>query len=93
MDQKNTIVKCAMHQCLFNHCGTCDQYVITIGVNGSCQAYVETEIVDMHNLDLGEPVLFKMKIAELNKPNKNKSTIREIGHASPKGYFGVDDFL
>lgn len=43
MDQKNTIVKCAMHKCLFNHCGTCDQYVITIGVDGSCQEYVETE--------------------------------------------------
>ena len=42
MDQKNTIVKCAMHKCLFNHNGTCDQYVITIGVDGKCQAYVET---------------------------------------------------
>ena len=44
MDQKNTIVKCAMHKCLFNHNGTCDQYVITIGVDGSCQEYVETEV-------------------------------------------------
>lgn len=44
MDQKNTIVKCAMHKCLFNHCGTCDQYVITIGVDGKCAAYCETEL-------------------------------------------------
>ena len=44
MDQKNTIVKCAMHNCLFNHCGTCDQYVITIGVDGKCKGYVETEL-------------------------------------------------
>ena len=34
-----------MHKCLFNHNGTCDQYVITIGVDGSCQEYVETEDV------------------------------------------------
>lgn len=43
MDQKNTIVKCAKHKCLFNNCGTCDQYVITIGVDNTCQAYTETE--------------------------------------------------
>ena len=43
MDQKNTIVKCAKHQCLFNNSGTCDQYVITIGIDNTCQAYVETE--------------------------------------------------
>lgn len=43
MNQKNTIVKCAMHKCLFNHCGTCDQYVITIGIDNTCQAYTETE--------------------------------------------------
>lgn len=43
MDQKNTIVKCVKHKCLFNNCGTCDQYVITIGVDNTCQAYTETE--------------------------------------------------
>jgi hypothetical protein len=43
MDQKNTIVKCAKHKCLFNKGGTCDQYVITIGVDNTCQAYTETE--------------------------------------------------
>ena len=42
MDQKNTIVKCAKHKCLFNNGGTCDQYVITIGVDGECKCYVET---------------------------------------------------
>ena len=43
MDQKNTIVKCAKHKCLFNNRGTCEQYVITIGVDNTCQAYIETE--------------------------------------------------
>lgn len=46
MDQKNTIVKCARHKCLFNNCGTCDQYVITIGVDGNCAAYTEVECKD-----------------------------------------------
>ena len=46
MDQKNTIVKCyAKPDCLFNHNGICDNYVITIGADGSCQEYVETEDV------------------------------------------------
>lgn len=44
MDQKNTIVKCTANpNCLFNHNGICDNYVITIGADGSCQEYVETE--------------------------------------------------
>lgn len=46
MDQKNTIVKCTANpNCLFNHNGICDNYVITIGADGSCQEYVETEDV------------------------------------------------
>ena len=46
MDQKNTIVKCTANpSCLFNHNGICDNYVITIGADGSCQEYVETENV------------------------------------------------
>lgn len=46
MDQKNTIVKCKAHpNCLFNHNGVCDNYVINIGADGSCQEYVETENV------------------------------------------------
>ena len=44
MDQKNTIVKCfANPNCLFNHNGICDNYVISIGADGSCQEYIETE--------------------------------------------------
>ena len=44
MDQKNTIVKCKAHpNCLFNHNGVCDNYVINIGENSRCQSYVETE--------------------------------------------------
>ena len=47
MDQKNTIIKCmANPDCLFNHNGICDNYVITIGADGSCQEYVETEEKD-----------------------------------------------
>lgn len=46
MEQKNTIVKCTANpNCLFNHNGVCDNYVITIGADGSCQEYVETEDV------------------------------------------------
>jgi len=44
MDQKNTIVKCkAYPNCLFNHNGVCDNYVINIGEDGKCDCYVETE--------------------------------------------------
>lgn len=43
MEQKNTIVKCNAHpSCLFNHNGVCDNYVINIGADGSCQEYIET---------------------------------------------------
>ena len=42
MEQKNTIVKCLRHNCLWNHRGTCDQYVIPIDANGQCGAFVET---------------------------------------------------
>lgn len=43
MDQKNTIVKCKAHpNCLFNHNGVCDNYVINIGADGKCEGYVET---------------------------------------------------
>ena len=50
MDQKNTIVKCYIKpDCLFCHNGICDNYVITIGSDGSCQNYVETETKDEDN--------------------------------------------
>ena len=42
MEQKNTIVKCLRYNCLWNHRGTCDQYVIPIDANGQCGAFVET---------------------------------------------------
>ena len=46
MEQKNTRVKCTANpNCLFNHNGICDNYVITIGADGSCQEYIETEDV------------------------------------------------
>ena len=149
MEQKNTIVKCKAHpNCLFNHNGICDNYVINIGVDGKCESYVETEneydslsaqeileyTIELerekikrgqrakgkfyddatfnlcsaacHNYDFkgaslycqlrqeylgperlmkpcdlfvkaeNDKVAVKMKIAELNKPNKNKSTIK-----------------
>ena len=134
MDQKNTIVKCTANpNCLFNHNGVCDNYVITIGADGSCQEYVETEDVTIrpvlcehcgHYEDHGllqnpcnkhecyrhrkdnacvdfiairgqrakgnlledgmvDPEIvdevcqpFKIKIAELNKENKNKTIIK-----------------
>lgn len=49
MDQKNTIVKCKTHpNCLFNHNGVCDNYVIHIGVDGSCQEYIDTEWLEQN---------------------------------------------
>ena len=84
MEQKNTIVKCHVHpNCLFNYNGVCDNYVITIGEDGKCQCYVETAIEETSFIELkgykkGQPVT--LKIAELNKPNKNKSTIRDVVH-------------
>lgn len=132
MDQKNTIVKCKAHpNCLFNHNGVCDNYVINIGADGKCESYVETEPIkgqktchpDCIHFDDSDPmvgpiclfnhpeplkdfvegmpcdyyhkrgqqakgkfyddvcddkVTVKIKIAELNKPNKNKSTIKDI---------------
>lgn len=110
MDQKNTIVKCfASPNCLFNHNGICDNYVIAIGADGSCQEYVETESIEstiqdpvkiglafkeiskqmdtqrgqrakcnFYEDNCDDKVAVKMKIAELNKPNKNKSTIKEV---------------
>lgn len=43
MDQKNTMVKCYAHpNCLFNHNGVCDNYVISIGEDGKCDCYVAT---------------------------------------------------
>ena len=46
MDQKNTIVKCKAHpDCLLNHNGICDSYVINIDADGKCETYIETESV------------------------------------------------
>lgn len=42
MEQKNTIVKCARRNCLWNYHGTCDRYVIPISADGQCGAFVET---------------------------------------------------
>ena len=44
MEQKNTIVKCKAHpNCLFNHNGICNNYVINIGTDGKCECYVEAD--------------------------------------------------
>lgn len=42
MEQKNTIVKCARRNCLWNYHGTCDRYVIPISADGQCGTFVET---------------------------------------------------
>ena len=50
MEQRNTIVKChANPSCLFNYNGVCNNYVITIGADGSCQEYVETDMIKTQN--------------------------------------------
>ena len=42
MEQRNTIVKCNITNCLFNYKGICDNYVINISKDGKCEGYVET---------------------------------------------------
>ena len=69
MDQKNTIVKCfAKPDCLFNHNGVCDNYVINIGADGSCQEYVETEsseeFIELEGLNY-QKVKFNRKLFQL----------------------------
>ena len=65
MEQKNTIVKCTANpNCLFNHNGICDNYVITIGADGSCQEYVETEVVESL---IQDPVKIGLAFKELSK--------------------------
>ena len=79
MDQKNTIIKCKAHpNCLFNHNGICDNYVINIGVNGKCESYVETELSE----HCDETFLMTMKVATFNAPNKNKSVISDWDYAA-----------
>lgn len=69
MDQKNTIVKCfANPNCLFNHNGVCDNYVINIGADGGCQEYVETEsneeFIELEGLNY-QKVKFNRKLFQL----------------------------
>ena len=65
MEQKNTIVKCTANpSCLFNHNGICDNYVITIGADGSCQEYIETEVVESL---IQDPVKIGLALKELSK--------------------------
>ena len=61
MDQKNTIVKCkAYPNCLFNHNGVCDNYVINIGADGKCEGYVETARVDNFGIsEIEEITIYK----------------------------------
>lgn len=61
MEQKNTIVKCkAYPDCLFNHKGVCDNYVINIGTDGKCESYVETARVDSFEIsEIKELAIYK----------------------------------
>ena len=64
MDQKNTIVKCKAHpDCLFNHNGVCDNYVINIGTDGKCESYVETENEEKRDA-FKDIWIVKMKLCE-----------------------------
>lgn len=92
MDQKNTIVKCKAHpNCLFNHNGVCDNYVINISADGKCECYVETEqkeasfvdqysFVEIKGYKQGQPIILKMP--EFNKSNKNQSIISDWDYAA-----------
>lgn len=65
MEQKNTIVKCKAHpNCLFNHNGICDNYVINIGADGKCESYIETELVAN---SIQDPVKIGLAFKEISK--------------------------
>ena len=50
MEQKNTIVKCNHSpECLFEHNGICNNYVINIGADGQCACYVETVVASIQD--------------------------------------------
>lgn len=53
----------------------CDYYHKR-GHRAKCNVY--DDMMDINDKHLGETVTVKMKVAELNKPNKNKSTIKDI---------------
>lgn len=81
MDQKNTIVKCKAHpNCLFNHSGACDNYVINIGADGKCECYVETARVD--NFGISEIAIYKAGSKEplliLEEPQRNQRAKRDF---------------
>lgn len=80
MDQKNTIVKCTANpNCLFNHNGICDNYVITIGANRECESYVETARVDNFEIsEIKEIAIYKPDSKEplliLKEPKRGQRT-------------------
>ena len=91
MDQKNTIVKCRAHpNCLFNHNGICDNYVITIGADGSCQEYVETEpTIKDTVIDEGLRERFKIFLNNWKKEHpplskEDREIMNKIGYVPPK---------
>lgn len=97
MDLKNTIMKCKAHpDCLFNHNGVCDNYVINISVDGECESYVETATEeDMKNGVVGEfkgynitkpdkPIELKMPYEEFNKKFKDLCTFTFTGQFIPE---------
>ena len=78
MDQKNTIVKCTANpNCLFNHNGICDNYVITIGADGSCQEYIETE-------SLREVVAHEMEKQVMSSPEEVGAALKSISEKMKK---------
>ena len=88
MDQKNTIVKCRAHpNCLFNHNGVCDNYVINIGEDGKCEGYLETEWVERAIQDparIGLALKEMSKWIEIERGQRAKCNFYEDGWVDPE---------
>ena len=97
MDQKNTIVKCNRSpKCLFAHHGICDNYVITIGADGSCQEYVETEMIieetkrcheDCIHFDDSDPMVGPICLFKHPEP------LKDFYEGMPGGYYHSTNYI
>lgn len=94
MEQKSTIVKCKAHpDCLLNHNGICNSYVINIDADGKCETYIETESVYIVPPSAQEIIEYTIKL-EQEKLNKNiikippmskedREIMNDIGYVPP----------
>lgn len=68
---------CDKHeQYVYRKAPACDDFKAKRGQRAKCN-FID-DMMDIDDKHLGEAVTVKMKIAELNKPNKNKTAIKDI---------------